>query len=168
MKLIKHTNLLILFFFFHEFIFLKTNQYHNYSFGISGAVVRINGNVCPIVNQTHTQIICTSPPGQGVGVIVDVVVGGQNCSDQTGIYSYDPPSLTSLTPTFGNTQGGTSLQLTGNNFGTNASVTIGGVVCPITAQNHVSITCTLPAGQGRVLEVRVTVASQVSLKYRNK
>lgn len=59
--------------------------------------------------------------------------------------------------------GGVIVTLSGTNFGTAGSVTIGGATCTPTGAGfaHVSITCFSPPGQGANVSVAVSVAGQV-------
>ena len=78
-------------------------------------------------------------------------------------FSYADPIIASLTPNFGPTAGGDSVQITGDNFGMSGSITFGGQVCPIQAgtYSHTSATCISPPGSGEVL-VRFDLAGRVS------
>lgn len=126
------------------------------NFGTSGGVVTVGGATCPLTLQTHQQIECTLPAGQGTGHPVQVTVAGQ--SSNTVSYDYGPPSISSLTPSSGPTAGGTALTLVGENFGvTGGSVTVGGQSCPITSQGHTLVMCTAPSGTGTNQLVTLTV-----------
>jgi MYXO-CTERM domain-containing protein len=128
--------------------------------GASGATVTVGGAPCPVTSQTHTQVRCTLPPGQGTGLAVVLSVGGQ--SSNTLSFAYDPPVITGLAPAAGPTSGG-ALTIDGANFGVfGATVTIDGVACPVTSSSHTTIVCTAPPGVGLDLPVVVTVAGQSS------
>ena len=51
-------------------------------------------------------------------------------------------TITTLSPKFGPSIGGTVVTITGTNFGTTLSVKIDGIDCAITANTSTSITCT--------------------------
>ncbi len=76
---------------------------------------------------------------------VYVVVSSQTSSAVT--VSYDPPSLTAVSPANGPTLGGTLITLSGNNFGFAPTATIGGSSCNVTSSNHTVLVCRLPAGE---------------------
>jgi hypothetical protein len=111
---------------------------------------------------THNQLVCTLPPGQGLGESVTVTVAG-TVSNALSL-DYDAPVITSISPAGASTSGGTTITITGHNFGLSGSVSIGGLSAPITqgGYSHTAITCTLPAGQGTNLPVVVTSAGRSS------
>lgn len=51
-------------------------------------------------------------------------------------------TVTSITPPFGPSIGGTAIQIQGKNFASNAQVTIDGIACTIVSSNETFITCT--------------------------
>jgi hypothetical protein len=122
--------------------------------------VTIGGTLCPIKSTTSTRVICTLPVGQGADNIVTLGIDGQ--SAPTSTLSYDAPVLNSVTPSSGGTAGGFNLTLSGANFGTLATVTLGVSSCPVLWQSHTSIICNAPAGSGQSNAVVVTVSSQQS------
>lgn len=112
--------------------------------------VKVNGNACTVANAaayTDTSIICSLPAGQGQSVPLIVTVSGTDSN--TLLFSYSNPVITSINPTSRVTGPGTStLTLTGTSFGTSlGTVSVGGVNCPIVAQSHLEVTCTLQEGQ---------------------
>ncbi len=77
------------------------------------------------------------------------------------LFSYAAPVLSTINPSSLTTGlGSRSLVLTGSSFGTSATVTIGGVNCPVATQSHSSITCTVADGVGQSLSVVVTVGAR--------
>ncbi|MFZ5441974.1 MAG: IPT/TIG domain-containing protein [Myxococcota bacterium] len=124
------------------------------SFGTSGATVRVGSASCPLVSQNHTQVLCTLPAGDGVDL--PVVLSRDGLDSNTLLLSYDAPALVSLAG-LKPTAGGTTLTLSGSNFGASgATVSIGGVGCPLTSQTHTQALCTVPAGTGVMLPVVLT------------
>ncbi len=131
------------------------------NFGAAGASVTLAGVTCPVTVQSHTQVLCTLPPGAGTARAVQLTLAGQSSNTQP--FSYLGPTLASIAPLSGPTSGGATLTLTGSNFGpAGAAVTVGGVSCPLTSQTHTELLCTLPAGAGASQAVQVTVAGQAS------
>ncbi len=131
------------------------------NFGAAGATVTVGAQACPPTQQSHTQVICTLPPGSGTGNAVRVTVAGQ--ASGTLPFSYNAPALSSLSPTTGPASGGIPLTIDGANFGAaGASVTLGGAACPVTQQSHTQLRCTLPAGTGANKSVIVTSGGQSS------
>jgi large repetitive protein len=92
---------------------------------------------------------------------VVVTVAGQ--SSDPALLDHAAPVITALAPNHGPMAGGIDLTLSGNNFGASgATVSVGGNDCPVTAQTHTSVTCTLPAGSGKNQQVVLTVGGQSS------
>ncbi|MBA4150553.1 MAG: IPT/TIG domain-containing protein [Verrucomicrobia bacterium] len=129
------------------------------SFGTSGTVL-FNGNPCAISSYTHSQIQFVVPPGQGMDNSISVVTGGQPSNMK--LFNYSSPSVLFLSPANGPTSGGTSITVSGENFGTNAIVTVAGSPASITLNSHTAIQFILPAGQGVNVPVIITAGGQSS------
>src|SRR4029079_9796015 len=96
--------------------------------GASGATVSLGGAACPVTAQSHTQVSCRLPAGQGTGLPVVLSVGGQTSNTLT--FAYAPPQIIGFSPAAGPTEGG-SLAISGVNFGVfGATVTVAGLDCP--------------------------------------
>lgn len=125
---------------------------------------------------TATTIVATTPPGTAGAVDVAVTTAA---GTGTGIklFTYvgqSPPTVTGISPSSGNTAGGTQVQITGTNFGGATSVTIGGnpatfvtVVSPTqinattpahAAPGAVDVVVTTPAGTGTGTKLYTYVA----------
>src|SRR5205085_2059114 len=79
------------------------------------------------------------------------------------LFNYDPPLiLSTLVSGQPVTDGGNTLQVTGNNFGTDGFVNVGGRLCVSTSITQHIIQCTVPSGQGTSNLVQVFVSSQAS------
>lgn len=81
----------------------------------------------------------------GVDKQCDVVIKGPTDVTLTNAVTYShaqTSTITSLNHKFGPSIGGTTLIITGTNFGSALSVTIDGIACAITANTTTSITCT--------------------------
>ncbi|MEO0017796.1 MAG: hypothetical protein RLZZ522_1079, partial [Verrucomicrobiota bacterium] len=125
------------------------------NFGTAPVVVFDGVTANPLAGSTHTRVIFTSPSGFGTGKNVALLVGDQLSNSLN--FSYDPPSLASLSPTTGPTAGNIPITVVGANFGANPTVTIGGASAPILSQTaDGTVICTLPAGQGLSRVVQVT------------
>lgn len=69
----------------------------------------------------------------------------------------DPPTLTSIDPTSGSTEGGTAVTLTGTDFVEGATVTFGGqAATDVIVASDTSITCVTPAHAAGAVDVVVT------------
>ncbi len=113
--------------------------------------VTIGGQICEITGSSYNQVQCTTPPGVK-GAASLVLTNSQNLRT-IGTFTYaPPPTLTSLTPAFG--QSGTSITLTGAEFssptvliGGSDSPAVNGTVCPIVGTpTSTQIICTVPSG----------------------
>ena len=124
-------------------------------FGAANATYAINSN---------TQITATSPANSaGVYDITVTTVGGTSAVSAADQFTYEPaPTVTAVSPGSGPTSGGTTVIITGTNFGGLAGVTFGGApATSFTANSTTQITATTPAGAGTV-DVRVTTVNGTS------
>ena len=146
-----------------------------------GGVVSVNDKACvqsgSLTSYSHTQIYCRSPSGSGTNRNVAVTVGEQtsDASENTTV-SYGDPVVTTISPKSGLSSGQTKLVITGDNFGTSASVSFIDVDglgtnadCPLIGlgQSHTRIECQIPEGQGTSKDVIVSVGSQSSVAHSN-
>ncbi|HYD49457.1 MAG TPA: IPT/TIG domain-containing protein [Terriglobales bacterium] len=133
------------------------------NFGPSGLSSVQVGNVnCPITSASDSRISCTLPAGTGTAAVV-VTAGGQ--ASNSGVFRYDAPLITAISPTTGPAAGGALLTIDGSNFGNSLAdiaATVDGNDCPIEELSDARITCTLPAGNGTQRIVLVRVALQTS------
>lgn len=130
------------------------------NFGVS-PTVSIGGKNAQVTSGTHTQLVVNSPAGEGVNQPVVVNSGGQ--ISNSAEFSYLPPAITGINYASAPTAGGTTVTLTGSNFGITPTVSIGGYAAPLTGvPSHTQIICTLPAGQGKNQSVTVNTAGQSS------
>jgi len=135
---------------------------------IATGVAGVNGNV----SRSHYHVSFAAPQGEGTGLsvqangwFVELVVGQQFAASGPVLLRFRSPSVASVTPAVGPTRGGITLTIRGDNFGyrTTPVVSIGTDAAGwLTCLNpmrtsHTLITCTLPAGVGANLLVRVSV-----------
>ena len=127
----------------------------------------IGGNPAPVTSQSHGEIVCTLPSGQGVNLPVVVSVGEQVSA--TAQFSYDPPSLSVLGPDRGLASESVQITLQGSNFGLNPSVSIGGQAVTVLSHDHESILVQKPVTPGGDLAVIVLVGTRASnpLNFRS-
>jgi hypothetical protein len=122
---------------------------------------------CTVSSQSHSQIVCVTTAGRGQSLVATIDVGGRTVtSSSPNLFSYSPPTLTTVSPLSGPTAGGTELTLVGSSFDTSGSVTVGGANCPIVSYTSTQIRCTSPAGQG--LSQAVAVVSGLGLASTNQ
>jgi hypothetical protein len=128
---------------------------------VSGATVTIGGTDAAGVFVSVTSITATTPAGTaGVKNVVVTNPDTQFGTKTGGFTYYDPalaPTVTAILPVSGPTAGGTSVTITGTNFVTGATVTIGGTAATsVAVVSATSITATTPAGTAGAKDVVVT------------
>ncbi|MBC7428950.1 MAG: IPT/TIG domain-containing protein, partial [Bacteriovorax sp.] len=130
----------------------------------SSPIVSIGNKVCTVVSSGASQITCTTA-SNSAGTY-NVVVTGSNRQSITlaSAYSYsNGPTVTSVAPISGFAIGGTIVTVSGTNFISGASVTLGGSSCTgATVVNSSTITCTAPAHATGVVSAVVTNPDLVS------
>jgi mono/diheme cytochrome c family protein len=130
----------------------------------SGATATVGAVMCgDLTVVSATQITCVT--GAHAAATVAVLVtnpDGQSVTD-SGAYTYttsSPPSptVTAVSPASGSGSGGTSITVSGTNFVSGATVSLGGSSCasPIVS-GSTSITCTTSVSLGGAVAVTVTV-----------
>jgi cytochrome c peroxidase len=121
-----------------------------------GATVTFGGVPATNVSSSETSIFATTP-AHAVGA-VNVVVTNPNGTTVTSVngFTYVPPSITSISPSSGNTGGGTSVTIFGAGFTRGATVTFGGVAATNVSSNETSINATTPAHSAGSVNVVVT------------
>lgn len=138
------------------------------NFGVSPTVslVFTGGTYpCAVSSVSATQVVCTVGAGRGTNGNVTINVGGQRAT-RANQYSYSAPSLQSVNPPNGLTNGGYDLTLVGSSFDTAGNVTVGGFACTPTAPSlytHTQITCRMAEGQGKDLPITITATSGLSV-----
>ena len=125
----------------------------------TGFDISINGTSCTTATWiSATSASCLVPAG--VLGAVNVVLTNPDTQIATGVGAYEyvnPPTVATFAPTSIFEVGAESLVITGTNFKANATVTIAGSACTVTAETPpTSITCTTPAGTGAGVSVVVT------------
>ncbi len=113
---------------------------------------------------SETQISCIAPAGTGtvnVTVINPAATSPTSSADQ---FTYtSPPTVSSVSPNSGSTNGGTPVTITGTNFMGSVAVYFGNTSATgITVVSATEITCNDPAGTGTV-NVTVTTGAGTSL-----
>ncbi|MCE0539203.1 IPT/TIG domain-containing protein, partial [Kineosporia rhizophila] len=126
-------------------------------------VVRFGATAATFTVDSSTRITATVPVGTGT---VDVRVtgpGGTSATSPADRYRYAPvPAVSSLSPTFGPTIGGTSLTVSGSGFTGASTVTMRGNSVPFTIDNDSTITLTTPAGAQGDAAIEVTTPGGTS------
>jgi IPT/TIG domain len=110
-----------------------------------------------VVVANSTTITATTPAGSIGAVPVTVMVNGQSGSLTSAFTYIGQPTVTSVSPNNGPTAGGIAVTITGTNFATGATVTLGSTVATnVVVVNSTKITATTPAGSAGAVTVTVT------------
>jgi hypothetical protein len=128
------------------------------SFGTSGTVT-VGGVDATVTSWSHTRVLATTP--RGVGVNVPVVLTRAQESVQAS-FTYQAPVISGLSPSGASTVGGTLLTVSGVNFGTSGTVTIGGVEATVGTWSDGAVTVTLPPGAGGTVPVALTRSGETA------
>ena len=117
----------------------------------SGAKLNINGGI-RLANDTGACDEAKAGTIRWTGTVFQGCTGSNWTS-----FGSPPPFLTSINPTTGATRGGYTITLTGTEFGTAATVAIGGISATnVTVVNSGTITATVPASSSAgVKDVRI-------------
>ena len=127
----------------------------------SGAQVLFgSASATGVIVDSDTQIRATTP----AGVVGPADVTVRNTTDIYMATGYDyftylggSPTIVSVSPPTGPSSGGTVITVTGTNFATGATVTVGGVAATaVTVTNSTSLTATTPPGTAGAQRIVVT------------
>ena len=128
-------------------------------FGKTGTVT-INNNNCVPSFWNDSTIVCATPAGQGQNLFV-LVTSAFQTNLVPYVWSYLPPSISSVNPGKADTNGNVKINITGSSFGTLAdSIKVGTSICSQPTQTNTLIICTLAPGVGYNLAVTVVTSGQ--------
>lgn len=126
---------------------------------VSGATVRIGGNLCTSPSViSSTSMTCTIPLGTTGSKTVQVTNPNTLSYSLSSAYTYNlSPTVTSVSPAGGALNGGTSVTITGTRFANGTTAKIGGVTCTSpTINSSTSLSCTTGAHAAGVTDIVVT------------
>jgi Tol biopolymer transport system component len=125
---------------------------------VSGATVTVGGTAATGVTVVNaTTITATTPAGSAGAATVAVTTTGGTGSLASAFTYLAAPTVTGVAPNTGPATGGTAITLTGTNFVSGATVTVGGTAATgVTVVNATTITATTPAGSAGAATVAVT------------
>ena len=127
--------------------------------GLAGeTAVDFGGTLAAITNISDTEITVILPRGSGTVDVTVTTAGGTSGALQ---FTYDAPSITSLSPSSGPAAGGTEVVISGINFTDATAVHFGMISVPIINITDTAIIVISPAGSG-IANVTVTSASGIS------
>lgn len=136
---------------------------------LAGATVKFGGTSATNVSVTSATSIQATAPAHAAGKVDVVVTNTDNQSATlTQAFTYTPPAptISSINPATGPTTGGTAVTITGTNFQSGATVTIGALPATnVTVVSATSITALTPLGPiSQQLAVDVVVTNPDSTK----
>jgi hypothetical protein len=141
---------------------------------VSGATVRIGGvNATSVTFISATQLRATTPPGTIGGKSVQIInPGGLSASRANAFYytsgSSAQPAIGAVSPSSGSTSGGTVITITGSNFVSGATVSIGGVnATSVTFTSATELRATTPPGAAGAQAVQVVNPGGLSATLSN-
>jgi len=116
---------------------------------VKGMTVTIGGAPATITSFNTVSIHATTPSGTGVADVVVTTPQGLSATLK-GVFTFaetpDPPSVTSVAPSSGSVNGGTTVTLKGTGFNKGAVVSVGGTLCfTIIVLDSNTITANVPA-----------------------
>lgn len=126
---------------------------------LTGATVDIGGSPCfGVIVASSTSLSCTTSAHAAGAVNVNVTNTDTQVGTLVNGYTYRvPPNVTSVAPTSGISTGGTAITITGTDFVTGATVSIGGSTCtsPVVV-SPTTITCNIGANTSGLKDLTVT------------
>ncbi|WP_245859874.1 IPT/TIG domain-containing protein [Spirosoma aerolatum] len=131
------------------------------NFGTSSGRINFGSQAASILKWSDTLVVCKVPVGQGTAIPIAVETSGKAISN-TLLFSYDAPSLSTISSVSGLTTGGTSVTLTGTNFGLSAQVNFGNIPATLVNQSHTQLVVMIPPSQIGQQPVVVSVDRQMS------
>ena len=137
---------------------------------VTGATVSVGGVAATSVNVASSTSITATAPAHAAGAVNVVVTNpdGQSATLNNAYTYIAPPTLSSVSPTSGPIAGGTVLTLTGTQFVTGATVSVGGVAATsVNVASSTSITATAPAHTAGAVSVVVTNPDGQSVTLNN-
>jgi hypothetical protein len=132
--------------------------------GFKEGQTSVKFNEAPAMSVTvasPTVLHAIAPPGAPGPATVTVSVEGVPGSSSVAFSYVLPPTITSVAPSEGAESGGTTVTITGSNFGGATAVHFGATPAGFEVRSPTTIVATSPAGSGKV-DVTVTTAGGTS------
>lgn len=133
-------------------------------FGSTPGIVRLNDVALMPVSWSNTLVRATVPPGVGLNLPIQIV-NLEHCSNQGQSppslrFSYAAPLIATIHPTSGPPGGGTSITISGQNFGAAAGVAaLDGTPMAVQSWSHTQVIALTPAGCEASLPVLIQTLS---------
>ena len=114
---------------------------------LSGASVHFGSLAATVLQQSATSLLVRTPAASAGTVAVSVTNpdGGAAAMPSAFAYVAPPPSVTTISPTFGPTTGGTSVTLTGSGFRAGIIVRFGALLGTVTSVSGTTVVVRTPA-----------------------
>ncbi|XP_069771791.1 PKHD1 like 1, tandem duplicate 1 [Narcine bancroftii] len=120
--------------------------------------VSVGGANCPIMELTDTEITCLIGPANTTVSPLTVYIAelgfAKHSVNPAFTFTYQL-EVTSVSPSEGSTEGGSTLRISGSGFTPRSAVLIGEKACPILTQSPAQITCTSPPAPVGVANISV-------------
>jgi len=132
-----------------------------------------DGDTSDVTSDPSTTYVSSNPPAAQVnatGLVTAVANGAASINISSSGATTSVPvtvdtgtvTVTSITPTSGSTNGGTSIQISGTGFASNTTVSVGGAAASnVVAGSSTSLTATTPPGVAGPADVIVTTGSRI-------
>jgi hypothetical protein len=129
----------------------------------NGETVRFGSAAATTVTVVSSRQLRVVAPATAAGTTVDVTVAdavGTSATNAADTYTYHtPPQVTAVSPRAGVVTGGTAITITGTNFTSPATVSIGGgAATSVVVVSATQITARSPAHPAGIVDVQVTTA----------
>jgi hypothetical protein len=137
---------------------------------VSGATVTLGGTAATnVVGVSATQITATTPAHAAGAVTVTVTNPDTQSNSLANGFTYAPaPGVSSVSPATGPAAGATGITITGTNFVSGATVTLGGTAATsVVVVSATQITATTPAHAAGAVTVTVTNPDTQSNSFAN-
>ena len=126
---------------------------------VAGATVTFGGTAASNVTVASSTSIKATTQAHAAGAVNVVVSDSNGSGTLTNGFTFanSAPTISSISPSSGSTNGGTAVTITGTNFSSGATVTFGGTAASnVTVVSSTSITATTPAHAAGAVSVVVS------------
>lgn len=129
----------------------------------SGATAYFGPTAVATTFVNASTLTATAPAGNGSLDVRVALNGSYSALNAADVYTYGPPTVTSISPTSGPLAGGTAVTVTGTDFATGATVSFGTAASPsVSVTSPTSLTAIAPAGAAGTVDVTVSTSAGVS------
>ena len=128
------------------------------------SAVHFGSNTSSFSVVSGKMIVATVPGGSSTVDVTVTTAAGTSATSSADQFTYVPrPSVTSLSPNFGPTAGGTSVTINGTSFSGTTAVQFGSTAATsFSVNSDTQITATAPAGSAGSVDVTVTAPGGIS------